>query len=176
MKKIILLICILVSTGIASAQQHEISIGYGYPTSLKIGNEVGDTFTGALVGSDLDNKFTGSFNLEYMYNFSSKMATGIILSYEHSKIKSIDYKENFVSIMPAFKMNWVQKNIFRFYSKVALGITLDVVSAGKSDETDVDFAYQVSPLGLEIGKCICGYAEVGYGHQGIGVIGIRYRF
>lgn len=177
MKKIILLAIVLLSTGMMVAQQrHELSFGYGYPTAVKINNSIGDAFIGAFAGFDADNTFTGSFNLEYMNNFHSRMAAGVILGYEHSNMKEIDYKENFITIMPAFKMNWVKKDIFRFYSKVAAGITLDVASHPQVSDTDVEFAYQVSPLGFEVGRAFSGFAEIGYGHQGIALVGVRYKF
>lgn len=176
MKKIIFFIFLILSVNGAFAQQHEISFGYGYPTAMKISNSQGDAFLGALSGLDLNNKNSGSFNLEYMYNLNSKMAAGLVLGYEHSKMKSLDYKVDFITIMPSFKMNWIKKDIFRFYSKIALGVTLDVASTDDINDTSVEFAYQVSPLGFEVGKSISGFAEIGYGHQGIGLIGIRYRF
>lgn len=177
MKKIILSMTILMATSMAFAQQrHEISFGYGYPTAMKIDNSIGDAFVGALSGLDLDQTFSGSFNLEYMYRFHSKMAVGMIVGYEHSKMKGLNYKEDYLSFMPAFKMNWVNKDVFRFYSKVAAGITLDIASGDAVSDTGTEFAYQVSPLGFEVGRSVCGFAEVGYGHQGVALVGVRYRF
>ena len=35
--------------------------------------------------------------------------------------------------------------------------------------------YQVSPIGIEVGRQIAGFVEVGFGHMGTAMAGIRYR-
>ncbi|MGL5015938.1 MAG: outer membrane beta-barrel protein [Bacteroidales bacterium] len=172
MKKIILFLAVLFTASMASAQKHELSIGYGYPTSSQLNHTLANAFS--LLG--IDESFSGSFNLEYMYKLNPKMAVGMIVGYEQASDDAFDYSEKFINIMPAFRMTWVEKKIFRFYSKVALGITIDNAEVGNQDDSDVEFAYQIAPLGFEVGRCFAGFAELGYGCQGIAQIGLRYKF
>ncbi|MGL4853538.1 MAG: outer membrane beta-barrel protein [Phocaeicola sp.] len=179
MRKFFLLSAILFMAITATAQKHEISISYGIPTSMDVENSLANGFIG-VSGLDLDESFSGSFNLEYMYRLNEKIAVGAIVSYEHASIKSVDFKEDFISVLPAFKMNWVNKELFRFYSKVAAGVTIDKasieVNSQKESDTDLKFGYQVSPIGLEVGKELNGFLELGYGVQGIANIGVRFKF
>lgn len=48
-------------------------------------------------------------------------------------------------------------------------------AVGKSDST-TQFAFQVSPLGVEVGGRLAAFAEGGIGMSGSFVIGARYRF
>ena len=83
------------------------------------------------------------------------------------------------------------KNVL-IYSKLGLGMTFIFdsysaestdgttgvlsVSADATSEKQHNFAYQLSPIGIIVGRKACGFAEVGFGTQGIAQVGFMYRF
>lgn len=46
---------------------------------------------------------------------------------------------------------------------------------GESDKS-TQFAFQVSPVGVEVGGRVAAYAEAGIGTSGCLLVGVRYRF
>ena len=71
-----------------------------------------------------------------------------------------------------------------FYSKLAVGLTFIGDSFDNMDEEPYDiqsqkqhyFGYQISPVGLVIGRKLCGFIEAGYGSHGLVQAGLTYRF
>ena len=88
--------------------------------------------------------------------------------------------------MPAVKMDWLRRKHFGMYSKVALGATLRTESTDYDDEhkedemkseSNVHINCQVSLLGIEAGTTrLRAFAELGFGEQGTGLVGLRYKF
>ena len=82
--------------------------------------------------------------------------------------------------MPTAKFNWLNRNIITRYSKVAAGIYIGSVSNGDVKDIDkssaVGFAYQASPIGIEIGKQFAFFAETGLGFNGTVIAGFRAKF
>lgn len=87
----------------------------------------------------------------------------------------------------AWMMEWSQ---WRLYSKAGFGPSMINSYSGYystyngqtvvSESAEVRFiggiAYQVSPFGIEWGRTIAGFAELGYGYKGILHAGIACRF
>ena len=90
--------------------------------------------------------------------------------------------------MPSVKFNWLRKDKWGMYSKVALGATLTSFSTQDYNESgkltgeketsnDVFFNFQASLLGVEVGGAqVRGFFELGLGEQGIALAGVRYKF
>ncbi len=86
----------------------------------------------------------------------------------------------------AVKFDWLRKKNFGLYSKVAAGLTYaheKQTTTWKGDNTEVysdnkvRFNFHASLLGAEAGsQKVRAFAEVGMGEQGIGVLGLRYKF
>ena len=87
-------------------------------------------------------------------------------------------------MLPAVKIDWLHKKYFGMYSKAAVGVTLtskkeDYSDASNKDisESNVDFNWQASLLGIEAGSPnIRAFVELGVGEQGIFVGGLRCKF
>jgi hypothetical protein len=177
-------------------QRNEISVSYGVSTSTEITNVFADVFATMITLGQLDiddPSFSGAISASYIYRLNKTIGVGGIFSYEHSKSDITsnkedvgDSKDDYCTIMPAAKFNWTNGKMVRFYSKCAAGVMLDTsnqttnktanTEAKSENKTDVLFAFQVSPLGLEVGTSLCGFAEVGFGCQGLALIGLKYRF
>ena len=94
---------------------------------------------------------------------------------------SNDAKSTYYTIMPAVKYNWSVKKNVSWYSKAAIGLTLlsqsiDTKSTTKDDDTSTSFNFQASFVGVEVGGALRGFAELGWGEQGIILAGLRYKF
>jgi hypothetical protein len=90
--------------------------------------------------------------------------------------------------MPSVKFNWLRKNSWGLYSKVAVGASVarfsdqdynenGKLTGEKNITNDVFFNFQASLIGIEAGnQQVRGFAEVGVGEQGIFLGGVRYKF
>jgi hypothetical protein len=153
----------------------------------------------------VDDSGSLTFNIQYMYRVAPKVKLGALATYQRtsSKLMMEDTNGNhheaakatndYFVVMPAAKFMWVEKKNIGLYSKVAAGICIasnkaemtngvkestpgELTDRIKSDK-GTRFAYQVSAIGLEVGsRNLRGFAELGYGFQGIGQIGICYKF
>ena len=129
---------------------------------------------------------------EYFYNLTSKLGMGLSVGFGKTsegldnfsmkpELRSwTDAHSRLFYVMPEVRYRWYQtKNgLFSVYSKVALGYArqhnwLDSDSA--FDEKKNTFAYQITAGGIEFGSKRWPhlYSELGYGHQGIFIIGIK---
>lgn len=108
-----------------------------------------------------------------------------------SKEKIGHAKKYYVTLMPAVKFDWLRQKNFGLYSKVAFGLTyMHEKEIQETDDQGHDIGekevhsdssfmgnFQLSILGIEGGsQTIRGFAELGFGEQGILLAGIRYKF
>ena len=136
---------------------------------------------------------------EYFYHISKGIGVGGILCYNGSSrdmYATVNYssggssKEKIgegsmhnITLMPAVKFDWFRSKYFGSYSKFAIGATL-MLEREKMDNgdklhsnTSVMFNWQASLLGLEAGHPNArAFVELGFGEQGIGVMGLRCKF
>ena len=175
--------------------RHEIGISYGaVPNSIWI-----DIFTDvipAAFGETFDNnKRVGPISLEYYYHTSPLIGVGAVAVFTtnnkdafYKEIRSEHQTKSYFSFLPSVKFNWLRKNNWGLYSKLAAGVTYahfnfeDYDENGKktgldSSAKDLLFNFQASLIGVEAGnKHVRGVAEFGIGEQGIALAGVRYKF
>ena len=197
MKKLVFLTVVFLMTTTIQAQEgydntkHEVALSYGFISNSQW-LDVFENVIGAVFGEDYDNeKFVGPFSAEYFYHFKNWIGVGGVLVYGHNSQdvmdgtdKKGDISHNYFSIMPAVKFDWLRKNHWGLYSKIALGATFrsekkDYIdpSAEDLDDSDVHFNWQATLIGVEAGSpTIRGFAELGCGEQGIMLLGVRYKF
>ena len=201
MKKILLLaVAAMMATMGANAQtgyedtKHEVAISLGAGSNSQI-IDVFEELGGAIVGVSTDNEdFFGPISVEYFYHVKPWLGVGGIFAYGQMKEdvyltgkrhgKDGENKNNYLTLMPAVKFDWVRKKYFGVYSKLAIGATLrhekidyDSAEHKDYDNTDIHVNWQVSLLGIEAGSPqLRGFVELGTGEQGIGLIGLRYKF
>ncbi|MDI9358846.1 MAG: hypothetical protein QM528_07860 [Phycisphaerales bacterium] len=91
---------------------------------------------------------------------------------------------NVIAIMPRVDAFWYRSINFRLYSTLSAGIAIVSSQTTVPDqngnvlpkENFVNFAGQISPIGLEAGRKLSFIAELGWGYRGIINAGVRYRF
>ena len=171
--------------------KHEVAISYGIDSNSQI-IDAFETIGVALVGAKLENdKFFGPISAEYFYHVKNWLGVGGILAYGINKQdvyllgdKDGVIKNSYLTLMPAVKFDWLRKKHFGMYSKLAVGATLrnekydsDDASTKDDSDSEVHVNWQASLLGIEAGgPTVRGFAELGFGEQGIVLVGMRYKF
>ncbi len=198
MRKIIFAAMLLLSALSIQGQNNELKneIGITYGTGVStIGDAIGSALSYVVLDAAKncewsDGTAVGTFAVEYFRHMENpKLAVGGMLTFARfsEDVVKKDTKANvgernrtYISLMPAVKYSWVNKNHFAFYSKVAGGVMLmsdhNDIDGWTNTETEYRFMMQVSPVGLEFGGKFRVFAELGWGEQGIVLAGAKYKF
>ena len=191
MKKffVFLLAAVMVSMNVKAQDEpkHEIGVFYGFGSFSNVISEYGTAFTVA-VGDQTD--YWGPVGVEYYYHISPLVAIGGIAEYAGCKWDSPYYikgalSSGYFTVMPSLKLNWLRKPNFGMYSSFSAGVliynlaaddTLKNNGAKPTEETLANFMFHVTALGVEFGKSLCPFAELGIGEKGILCAGLRLKF
>ena len=173
------------------ADMNEVSLSYGQGS---IGQGIylfADVFAVifSLGHATVDNPvFTGEVSTEYYHYFNNTIGVGGIVTGEWMGGNMIDQNKSeddpnritgrfdmvYVSLMPAVKFSWFNHNHVGMYSKVAVGGSL-VLNNNEAPQPMV--AFQLSPVCCDFGdETWRGFAELGFGNQGILNLGVKYIF
>ena len=158
---------------------NEIAVAYGAGSNTDF---IGSMSKGMFTGKQLD--YWGPVSVEYFHRLTSNNRLGLGAVFVVGGCKwddSSDAKSQYYTIMPAVKYNWsVGKNV-SWYSKAAIGLTFRSQSgttgtSSKDDDASTIFNFQASVVGVEVGGALRGFAELGWGEQGIILAGLRLKF
>ena len=119
--------------------------------------------------NEWEHEIAISYGLGTFTDVNSSYLSGIWNDSDKARTK-------YFSIMPAVKYNWLNRDRFSMYSKIALGVLIGIDSGADNDKTTAAFAWQASAVGAEFGNSFRGFLELGFGEQGILVAGLRYKF
>ena len=64
------------------------------------------------------------------------------------------------------KWNWMNLKVVSFYSRLGAGASFSRSEVGGESGKSTQFAFQVSPVGVEVGGRVAAYAEAGIGTSG----------
>jgi hypothetical protein len=174
--------------------RHEVSVFYGGPSISHLGSAFGELVGLVFTNAEYDDgKIFGPIGGEYYYHCNNpRLAIGGIVTYSkwdsdvlrrnssHDKIG--ERNRSYLSIMPSIKWYWVNKNHFGLYCKAAVGPILVSCTAkdyevnSSNSESGIYPMFQASPIGVEFGGKFRGFAELGFGDQGLLLGGVRYKF
>lgn len=165
---------------------HQASIGYGVLSINDITSIMSDLFP-SLAGTQLAERWgTGSINLGYTYRLTPSISVGGIFAYSGNMSDVVGHKgayiyKNFYSILPQVKFEWYRKGLVTLYSRLAAGVVIGNIQDQSGTLvtnvfTAAAFTFQVSPLGLEIGRSVTGFVEAGFGATGVLTLGVRKSF
>ena len=181
---------------------NEFSLTYGTLSNSEWIEAFGEVVTVMFGGETKTKTAFGPMSAEYFRRVSPVVAVGAIGSVssfredmmrktvtpgtttgETTSEKIGDYTRSYFTFMPAAKFNWLRKEHFGMYSKVAAGVTFANTNMKDTDPTvatkkdnNVMFNFQASLIGIEAGGQLRGFAEFGMGEQGAILLGIRYNF
>ena len=77
-----------------------------------------------------------------------------------------------LAVMPNVKWNWLNLKIVSFYTRVGAGASFAKAKVGGQSDKSTLFAFQVSPVGVEVGGRVAAYAEAGIGTSGSLLVGV----
>ena len=198
MKKILVMVAVaLMTTMSVNAQcenlKNELNLSYGIGSTSHLGDGLGEGLGSIFSDTEFDDGSTlGPISVEYFRHFNNpRLAIGGFISYskwdsnilkkkgDHEKVG--ERKRNYLTVMPSVKWYFVNKNSFGLYTKGAVGTTFYNSTqedlAGKTEkDSSTHFMYQLSFIGLEVGKQVRGFFEAGIGEQGFLQAGIKYKF
>lgn len=158
----------------------EVSVAYGLAPVTDWVDSYCDVFTGLFTGSDCYLSGWGSVTAGYNFRLIGSLRVGAQVVYSSNRQK---YRRTgavvtgrYWSLMPNVKWGWLNLKIVSLYSRVGAGATFSRARSGGRSDSSTHFAFQVSPIGVEVGGCISAYAEAGIGTSGCLLAGVRYRF
>lgn len=171
----------------------EFSLGYGLATSTQFVYDIGDMwgsiFTLGNVTYDRE-KSSGAIHLGYKYSIGNKFTLGAVFVYEqvNNDVKSGNdllgkNVNRFYTLALESDFRYISKEKFQMYSGLGLGYTFgnQDFEASAATEQDADYQvhlinFQITGIGVRVGKSFGGFAELGFGYKGIINLGISYQF
>ena len=194
MKKILFAVLLLMGTTYyVQAQEHQVSVGFGAPSS----NHIADLFftvaknliTGlAGSGTELENKQSlGEFRAGYAYYPTERVSVGATVSIlqttsdaVRSGTSSGEYTTRYLTFAAEGTYNYLTRESFRLYGLIGAGVTnlnASYTGQGQNERDNANaFNFHVSPIGAAFGRQFGGTAEVGFGYRGIVSLGLFYKF
>lgn len=171
-----------------------LSLGYGFMPVESFGWYSGSVFNSAERHSQVVNSLNsktnmnlGAISLAYANQLTPWLELQIPLIYTYSQgsfsnptatMNSQSYFEYFFSMTPNVKISWLFSDKFRFYSRVGFGFSIgnryERYQAGLNSKFSL--SWQLSPVGIEVGKQIRFFAEAGFGSMGIIQAGVKLHF
>lgn len=197
MKKYIILFLLVLPVLRAVSQnhqpetRHEFSIGYGW----KAASSFEHLNTGFQFHTNSDG--IDAFFASYNYRFTRVIGVGVTYTFDPRICTFTDPRnpeagaicktyQSSNSIVPFLKVDWLNRRVVTLYSKVGVGISLwrnkvinyypDEYEISPMPNFECGFAYQLVPIGIEIGsKQYAGFLQYGLlGMEGAISIGFRY--
>lgn len=130
---------------------------------------------------------SGTWSLSYDYRFKKWFDLGLTLSYYGEYSRSYSNRNSSpvgrnrahaVTVMPMARFTWLNRRWVRMYSSLGLGATFGYgrFDTEGSRPENAMIAFQVTPVGISVGRSFFGFAEIGLGAQGALMMGVGYRF
>ena len=187
---------------IKEAHPNEISLSYGVSLlgasmGLVAGmaNMLGDVvdWIDPSPGDDIRVRIGGSHGiatLAYSYTVNKTWQFGVSTGFSRLSVHLSDntgefrpLTANMFNFMNTAQVNWfrTRRDILSMYTKAGMGVWivnygLMVDTADQKTGTKVNFAGQISPVCLEVGRAVSGFLELGVGMHGVIQTGVRVRF
>lgn len=180
-------------------KQNDWQVGYGFKSCVAVVDALGDVEMGDVTRSNVETanrESIGSVTAQFTHRRGRLVSFGVALSYEQTrqdcvallsgqgKCKVGELTCRYVSLTPLLRFNWFERGMVCLYSKAAIGLTFIGDSFDDTARLGYDVrsaksryvGYQASPLGLMVGRRLCGFVEAGFGTHGLAQAGVAYRF
>ena len=170
---------------------NEVRLGVGYPTYVTW-EWTTDSYWDKDFRSTLDPKHyriaparwitvgaeMGSWLKEWFYLGGTVVYTGGFKRVEYIPLRTRrgTYSFNNFAFMPEVRFAWVRRDIVQLYSGLGVGIQFAVYDEYETKQTGLDCAFDVTFIGISVGRKFFGYFDIGQGSRGILSVGVGYRF
>lgn len=181
--------------GVTHAQgtRGEFFVGVGAASERDF--ETAGIWKKSLTGSgSTTTRSSGVYHLGYLFFKRERMSIGILATAESLKVvttgapmpenfgKSKESRDLHFALLLDCRYEWGRRPASRWYSGVAPGIAWTNRKQMHNDFSSVSdefskarAALQVTAVGLEFGKRVGGYIELGYGAKGLLAAGVSWR-
>lgn len=195
MKKIafvIAMVALYVHSAMAQVDRIEISASYGFAPATGIIKDMYEIETDDLKFNSFDDaEKWGAITANVNLRLTEKFALG--LSYTFSQlsqdagyqIKDVtiatfsNQELSYNSLMLNIKKAWMSTRFVTVYSRISGGVTFIKIKGDDDilsyEESKKYVAFQVSPIGVEVGNNLAVFLEGGFGTMGILQGGVRLR-
>ena len=189
-KKLLMAAAVVVMAVPAAAQgsrRSEVSVSYGVAPVTDWIDSYSDMLTGLFTNANTDLEGWGAVTVGYSFRLigSLRLGAGVRgngpLGNLNANLILAGLKGNAVvravdDLLPNVKWNWMNLKVVSFYSRLGAGASFSRSEVGGESDKSTQFAFQVSPVGVEVGGRVAAYAEAGIGTSGCLLVGVRYRF
>ena len=181
-KSVILAAILLVALPAAAQRRHrqELSVSYGWASTSTWIDHYSDLLSDIVPHAAGDVTGWGGVTVSYDLYLLAGLSAGASVVYSSNERKFADtgtkIDNRYWSVLPHAKWRWLNLRVVTFYSRLGAGVTFARAKGAGDKESATQFAFQVSPVGVEVGGRIAAYAEAGIGTSGCLLVGGRYRF
>lgn len=188
----ILLLTVSVNLFAQRDYDNDFSMGYGLITSQQIFDAATNVLTSAVLPglyTTSNSQFSGGFFINYKRSISNNWNAGVNLSLDFvtkdvllQRQKSGDLNRFYYTIAGEFDYRYFKRELFQMYSLVGVAYTIirDRYMPFSPDQVLKDTSgyvnFQVSLLGIRIGKDLAFFSEIGFGYKGLMNVGFSYQF
>lgn len=157
LKKVLLMaaVALLGLPGLAHAQlgRGEISVGYGVAPVTDWIDAYSDKLLDVLDMKDASMDSWGGVSVNYTFRIVGGLGVGATFVYSgnNQRLAGKKISTDYYSIMPHLKMRWLNLRILSLYSRIGVGLTFTESSGEGQSESARQWAFQVSPIGVESG-------------------------
>ncbi|MDR1743854.1 MAG: hypothetical protein LBR48_08595 [Dysgonamonadaceae bacterium] len=198
-KKIIhsaIAIMLLVANGVGAQddfKRHELEGGLGIWNTSQIVFTLSDALSNSLgIGGMNVNNLSGSpaFHVGYKYWLTERFGVGATLAMgsESGNVFNLEkqyqgqIQRYYSNVAAEAAFNYINSEIFKVYALGGVGGLFlnqkyepDGGSGTDKNDKGLFLDYQITPIGIKVGKNVGGFAEVGFGYKGIVNIGLFVR-
>lgn len=175
----------------ASVKKHEVYTGFGLVSTSSVMGTISDIVIAGFTGGHQERRNTswsGNIHLGYKYAFTERIVAGLSYAYVKSAggLFINDQKEGTVeniynTFAAEFEYRYIARDNFKLYSVLGAGITpykekFVGNNGNKEVNNDTHFNFQVSAIGVKIGKPVGVFTELGFGYKGILSAGLFANF
>lgn len=176
---------------------HHVAFQAGTGSLPQVLSAFGEGLSSILSFSDrryTNKRNSGALFLQYQYALHKQIRLGVTagLDYQSGDIETLvstdyvkraTYYNQTYSVALEAMFIYNQHDLVKIYGKLGLGMSrfeqrVDNIAPTVLDETAIIHypTGQLTPIGLEIGKTMSGFAEFGFGYNGIISFGLRGKF
>lgn len=172
----------------------ELSVSVGAPSGV---GTIVDLFRFTIEGiaysfqdnRKAQNKFIGTYGLDYYYQVNSWFRPGIKATYEGVRTTLYDsnnvninrYYTSMVTVMPSVQFSYLNRRLVKLYSGIDVGIGFffgnNTNSENSSPNLSPSVAFNITPIGIRVGnEHVFGLVETNIGFDALVKAGFGVRF
>ncbi|MBR6064789.1 MAG: hypothetical protein IKP54_11625 [Bacteroidales bacterium] len=132
---------------------------------------------------------TPAISISYKYRLTKWFWLGATLSYtcflenrydRVTNVKTSSERDHIISIMPSVRFSWLNKKYVTLYSGLSLGYAVDIIQYKSQTEkystAEHGVGFQLTAVGVHVGRKWYGFTEIGIGMQGFIQAGFGCNF